>query len=272
MRHDIQFLRGFAVLANTSDKIQSPRGYLLRIATNLWIDRTRRAAREPLGAEADREPAGGPGADAGVQVREAGAVLLGRLAPRERAAVLLKDVFDCTLEETADVLGSTVGAVKSALHRGRARLAKEEPVTSDDRPPPVPVELVDRFVEAFNRGDRPALVEMMLDNATTDVFCAGLGPDPARQWLRATLEGHLDWPASHQWERQRAERGVFGGEPIVLLFRTKGGVEAFEELWRFEQEEGRVSWVRDYSFCPETLAVVAEHFGLTLRTNGYRCP
>ena len=48
-----------------------------------------------------------------------------RLSPQERAAVVLKDVFDLSLEEIAEALGSTVGGVKAALHRGRGKLADE---------------------------------------------------------------------------------------------------------------------------------------------------
>jgi len=47
---------------------------------------------------------------------------LQRLSPQERAAVVLKEVFDMTLEEIADLLATTTGAVKAALHRGRDRL------------------------------------------------------------------------------------------------------------------------------------------------------
>ncbi|GHI28032.1 hypothetical protein Shyd_94030 [Streptomyces hydrogenans] len=45
------------------------------------------------------------------------------LAPQERAAVVLKDVFDLPLKEIAAMLSTTEGAVKAALHRGRGRLA-----------------------------------------------------------------------------------------------------------------------------------------------------
>jgi RNA polymerase sigma-70 factor (ECF subfamily) len=45
------------------------------------------------------------------------------LPPKERACVLLKDVFEYSLEEIADLLGATVGSVKSALNRGRSKLA-----------------------------------------------------------------------------------------------------------------------------------------------------
>jgi RNA polymerase sigma-70 factor (ECF subfamily) len=53
------------------------------------------------------------------------------LPPKERACVLLKDVFDYTLEEIAELVSSTVGGVKAALNRGRSKLAASpEPVPS----------------------------------------------------------------------------------------------------------------------------------------------
>jgi len=45
------------------------------------------------------------------------------LPPKERACVLLKDVFDYCLEEIAELVDSTVGGVKAALNRGRTKLA-----------------------------------------------------------------------------------------------------------------------------------------------------
>ena len=56
------------------------------------------------------------------QFVEPGAVLFQELAPQERAALLLKEVFELSLDEIAEILGTSLGAVKSALHRGRARL------------------------------------------------------------------------------------------------------------------------------------------------------
>lgn len=43
---------------------------------------------------------------------------------RKRACVLLKDVFDYSLEEIAELVDSTVGGVKAALHRGRSKIKK----------------------------------------------------------------------------------------------------------------------------------------------------
>ncbi|MGH7287583.1 MAG: RNA polymerase sigma factor, partial [Myxococcota bacterium] len=39
-------LRGFATLGSVHHEIQNPRGYLLRTATNLWIDAQRRRSSE----------------------------------------------------------------------------------------------------------------------------------------------------------------------------------------------------------------------------------
>jgi RNA polymerase sigma factor (sigma-70 family) len=113
-------VRVFSLLGKIDADLENPRGYLIRTATNLWIDRTRRRTLEREFAAGERASqrgtsARGPmsGAAAGSQhdparateVREAASELLSRLAPQERAAVLLKEVFDLSLEETASVLG-----------------------------------------------------------------------------------------------------------------------------------------------------------------------
>ena len=48
--------------------------------------------------------------------------------------VLLKDIFEFTLEETAAVLCTTIGAIEAALHRGRGKLAEREPVERGQAP------------------------------------------------------------------------------------------------------------------------------------------
>ena len=81
--------------------------------------------------------------------REAAGTLLVQLAPQERAAVVLKDVFDFSLEEIADALSTTAGAVKAALHRGRGKLVEPQSRTSRAPAPGV----LDAFCAAFNARD-----------------------------------------------------------------------------------------------------------------------
>src|SRR4051812_25937007 len=118
--------RAFVTLAQVGDAPPNPRAWLFRVASNLWIDQVRRQRSEaPLGNE---QPQPEAGSDPRL-TREAAGTLLGQLAPQERAAVVLKDVFELSLEETAEALSTTVGAVKAALHRARGKLA--EPAAVD---------------------------------------------------------------------------------------------------------------------------------------------
>src|SRR5215470_6600186 len=134
--------RAFVTLARMTEEPASPRAWLFRVASRLWIDEVRK--RRELLSDVP-EPAA-PQTDARAP-REAAGTLLVKLAPQERAAVVLKDVFELSLEETAQSLGTTVGGVKAALHRGRGKLAEEE--ASEPAAAPVPAAL-DAFCAAFN--------------------------------------------------------------------------------------------------------------------------
>ena len=111
------------------------RGWLLRTAHNLCIDRLRRRAARPegpLGPAAGEGP-GGPAAATADPERlaasaETGRAIrgaLGALSPRDRAAVLLREVHGLSYEETARALGVPLGTLKAALHRARERLRRE---------------------------------------------------------------------------------------------------------------------------------------------------
>jgi RNA polymerase sigma-70 factor (ECF subfamily) len=272
-------LRGFGTLGRIAEPVRNPRAYLLRTATHLWIDWLRRRQREraalsecalEAGDAASRAPSG--------ELHDAGRRLLQHLAPRERAAVLLKDVFDLDLEETADVLETSVGAVKAALHRGRERLREADAIaarTFSARPVPS-VSLVDRFAALMNAGDKAGLLALVLDNATVDNVGGG-GLETSRPGARVrlfdgALDGHPEWPAWFQFEAHRFERALFRGEPIVLHFHTRRGRERLDALYRLDEEDGRVARLRSYGFCPEVMREVGAELGLPVLTGLYRAP
>src|SRR5438477_11838225 len=109
--------RAFVTLGGAATEPANPRAWLFRVASNLWLNRV--AARREVPAVVDSETAASDPRAA----REAAGTLISRLAPQERAAVVLKDVFDFSLDEIAETLVTSVGAVKAALHRGRGKLA-----------------------------------------------------------------------------------------------------------------------------------------------------
>lgn len=268
-------VRGFATMGRLHDPVRNPRGYLLRTATNLWIDKTRHRAVQAAAPAEELAPSQ-PAAPTPGGIRDAGRTLMQRLAPRERAAVILKDVFDLSLEESAEVLETTIGAVKAALHRGRERLQEPEGGAASQRPLPS-ASLVDRFVELFNAEDKPGLLKLVLDNASVENI--GVGHEYGYEahhgehsWFNGALGGHPEWPEEWRYESTRAERVLFEDEPIVLIHRARRGREALEIVVRLEEEDGHVSKLRCYGFTPETVRYVGDALGHRARSGPYRYP
>src|SRR5690242_19777618 len=106
------------------DQNRALKPWLFRIAHNRCIDFLRRR-----GVRNEAEVAAAVGettqpADPVLGMGKAVEHLVLTLPPKERACILLKDVFDYSLEEIADLVDSTVGGVKAALNRGRSKLVE----------------------------------------------------------------------------------------------------------------------------------------------------
>jgi RNA polymerase sigma-70 factor (ECF subfamily) len=255
----------------------SPRAWLLRVASNLWIDRMRRAREvpgEPPELASPPEP---------IVDRGAAGALIGRLAPRERAAVVLKDVFDLTLEEIAEALSTTVGAVKAALHRGRGKLAGPEP-PSTERPAPA---VVDAFCDAFNARDLDRLTALLLDTATVEIvgLVTEYGPAAARDPETGSFHGMMHGDLAADDPRgsvapdlrqgvlsapPRAEARRHRGEAVVLFWYQHVDGEAVRAVVRVEAEGDRLVFVRNYCFTPDVIAEVCGELGVRSRVNGYK--
>jgi RNA polymerase sigma-70 factor, ECF subfamily len=159
------------------------RWWLYRIATNACLDamarRTRRVRMlDDVDAVEDRI-VGLEEADSTPEVRceEREAVELAFVAafqylpPKQRAALVLRDVLSFSAKEAAESLGTTVPSVNSALQRARKaveeRLLEASEQTAlrlrgDERAS----EVVPRFVQAFERGDVRAIVALLAEDAT----------------------------------------------------------------------------------------------------------
>jgi RNA polymerase sigma-70 factor (ECF subfamily) len=265
--------RAFVTLAQMGEAPKSPRSWLFRVASNLWIDRVRRQ-RPP-------EPADEPSTTTDARaVREAAGTLIGRLAPQERAAVVLKDVFDFSLEEVAEALSTTTGAVKAALHRGRGKL-EVAPPASPRAPAPA---ALDAFCAAFNAGDLDRLTALLLDTASVEVVGATTmyGPEAAR---RTVLHGMLFGGAravtddacgiEARFARKdagppRVEAVEHRGEWILLHWYPHDDGEAVRAVTRLETQDGRVARLRNYFFDPDLIGEVCGELGVPFHSNGYR--
>jgi RNA polymerase sigma-70 factor (ECF subfamily) len=267
--------RALVTLGCLFQQVENPRAWLFRVASNLWIDRQRRA-REETGREVS---AAAPRSDRlSVEGREAAAALIGQLAPQERAAVLLKDVFDFTIEETAVILTTTPGAVKSALHRGRGKLAEAEP----HEPTAVAAPVIDAFCEAFNAHDLDRLVALLLDTATAEIvgIATEYGPEKMKRSDTGSLYHTLCSTLSHAVAAEflsgysggvaRAEKADYRGEPILTVWYEHDQGSAVRDVVRLAVEADRIASIRFHFFSPDVIADVCAELGLPWRSNGYR--
>src|SRR5216117_3820658 len=130
--------------------------WLFRIAHNQCIDfLRRRQVRQDAEAEVVVQDAVAPKDPVGRGIERAIERLVLTLPPKERASVLLKEVLDYSLEEIAELVDSTVGGVKAALNRGRAKLASGAPAVAAARQSAdaETTELLRLYCERFNGHD-----------------------------------------------------------------------------------------------------------------------
>jgi RNA polymerase sigma-70 factor (ECF subfamily) len=271
-------VRGFGVLGQVHKTINNPRAYLMRIATNLWTDalRHRTSGAETLATLRD-QPHGAIDAKPDPrEVRDAGTRLMEILAPQERAALVLKEVFDMSLDEIAQLLGTSVGAIKAALHRGRSRLHESRAALPSRQPVPSAA-LVDGFVEHLNGSDLNGLLALMLDTATIEmpgnlVEVGRKEFERAGSWLWQAVHVHPDLPAEMRPPKFVNERAIYKGEPIMLAFLVDGGFRLLMAVVRFEELDGQIARIRAYDFSPEVIQEVAADLGLAAGLVPYRFP
>lgn len=260
-------VRVFGLLGKINADVHHPRAYLIRVATHLWIDRVRRSGVERAHAQAEPgSEADGAAVDPRA-VREAASELFVQLAPQERAAVLLKDVLDFSLEESAAMLKTSTGAVKSALHRGRTRLSAAK--LEEGARSAVPREVVDRFVAALTARNIDDIRALCLADVTVDMV-GGNVMESFERGKTAIEHAHMVLPQLGLGENPRWQTVLYRGEPIAIGLRTLNGVEGLNEVWRLELSEGAVSRIRLYCFCPDLLRSVAQDLGIPSLKRRYR--
>ena len=217
------FLGAWRALANFEERA-SIRTWLYRIATNRCLNMLRAASRRPEAVSSlntalpeptrgrevvwlepypdillDGLPDDSPGPDARYERREtvslAFITVLQLLPPRQRVALVLRDVLGYRASEAAEMIEATQASVESALKRARVALHDHLADTMDREPAPASnsaaeQEIVARVTAAFETGDVDGLVALLIEDVSVTMPPSPLeceGREDAGRYFRRTL-------------------------------------------------------------------------------------
>ncbi|XYJ09761.1 RNA polymerase sigma-70 factor [Telluria sp. B2] len=224
--------------------VATPEAWLVTATTRLAIDRlrSRKLEREayigwwlpePLVELDERTPESA--AELASDVSVAFLWVLERLGPEERAAFLLRQVFDQDYAEIAAMLGKSEAACRQLVHRAQARVKQAQPRFTV--PQAAHRELLARFMRAASAGDRAAMKALMAD----DVQLVSDGGGKAKSFMRV-LEGAgrvagVYWSLEHAYPGRVAYRhALVNGEPGLLRY-VDGRIESAQS---FIVDAGRI--------------------------------
>jgi len=169
------------------ERIESPRAYLSTVVSRLSLDQLRSARvrretyvgewlPEPLVASADDDPA--RKAETADSLSLAFLVLLESLSPEQRAAFLLREVFDEPYERIAEIIGTSAQNARQLVTRARRHVDERRPrfeVSREQRE-----ELAARFFAAVEEGDLEGLQQLLSHDVVFHGDGGGKAPALAR--------------------------------------------------------------------------------------------
>ncbi|WP_327717946.1 RNA polymerase subunit sigma-70 [Streptomyces sp. NBC_00490] len=257
------------------DGVENPRAWLYRIATNACLDFLRKNDRRPT----PYEPV--PGIDSGdgppppsmpwlqpfpddqlpdepVARAVASETLelvfltaIQHLPPRQRAAVILRDVAGWSAQETADLLESSLASANSAVQRGRSALREALPGRREDWSAATPsadeLALLQRYMDAVARVDFDAMAELVREDAVLT-----MPPNPfwftTREALFAFIRPNLD-PASPMFVGHWRHLPVrANGQVAVAGYLRRPGTTVFrgQNIDVLRIEDGRIAAITTF--------------------------
>jgi RNA polymerase sigma-70 factor (TIGR02957 family) len=169
------------------ERIESPRAYLSTVVSRLALDHLRSAVvrretyvgewlPEPLVASADDDPA--RAAEMADSLSLAFLVLLESLSPEQRAAFLLREVFDEPYDRIAEIVGTSEQNARQLATRARRHVEQRRPRFETSREQRD--ELATRFFAAAEEGDLQGLEELLAHDVVFRGDGGGKAPAAAR--------------------------------------------------------------------------------------------
>ena len=236
---------------DAGERIESPGAYLSTVVTRLAIDELRSARSrreryvgdwlpEPLLTGEEDEPA--RHAEMADSLSLAFLVMLESLSPEQRAVLLLRDVFDYSFAEIAEIVGKSEPATRQLAVRARRRVEEGRPRFSASREERD--ELATRFFAAVEHGDLDGLKALL----AADVVMQGDGGGKAPALARPIYGRERAARTFGAWVRAGERIGGIAftrvevnGQPGAITRDSEGSVISVLAL---EIAEGRVQGIR----------------------------
>jgi RNA polymerase sigma-70 factor (ECF subfamily) len=216
--------------------VRSSEAWLVTVVSRLAVDRLRRLKTEranypgpwlpePIATNGSLASGASPAPDRNAELASdlsiALLVLLERLAPEERAAFLLREVFDTDYDEIARILERRPEAVRQMVHRARVRVRAGRPRVPASTDADSHERLLERFITAVSTDDAPALLSLL----APDVVFASDGGGRARAARRLLVGSErvtrflIGVARKFGWGSTRRLTQL-NGQPAVLVFKN----------------------------------------------------
>lgn len=184
------------------------------------------------------------GAERGEALEYAALLLMEKLTPNERAAYVLREAFDYSYADIADVLNSTEPAVRQLVSRARKHMTSERktPVTAAKQK-----ELLASFLAAAKTGDMAALEKLFTADVANVSDGNGrhrvarkiiVGPVPVAKFLHAMVwfweDVELEWVTTNGLATVviRSDGLTFG---MLTISATADGID--QVLWMLDTDK-----------------------------------
>ncbi len=206
--------------------LQSAEAWLVTVVTRLAIDRLRAAKTEreayvgwwlpePLVQADHRTPEAA--AELAGELSVALMWVLERLSPEERAAFLMRQVFDHDYREIATLLDKSETACRQIVHRAAERVQQERP--RFDVPKEAHRRVLEQFMHAARSGERDAMKAMLADDVQLMSDGGGKVPSFGQILVGGDRITNLYWAMSKRLAGQIDYRmALINGEPGLLRY------------------------------------------------------
>jgi RNA polymerase sigma-70 factor, ECF subfamily len=183
-------------------EVRDVRAFLVTVTTRLALNRLRQQKSrresyigpwlpEPVASDKSPEQA----AEIADDVSMAMLVVLESLSPLERAAFVMREVFDLPFAEIAATLDRSEAAVRQLAHRARSHVHARQPRQAVDEAQHA--EITSRFLQVTTDGDIDALIAMLAPDVVLIADGGGkkraalqplYGPENVARWMLAVMQ------------------------------------------------------------------------------------